>query len=290
MKISDFTIHRPGTVAEACGLLRAHGESAKVIAGGTDLLLELKHEIKSFEHLVSLSGLDDLKKITTRNGELRIGALVTLAGVASSEAVRKHTPVLAEAAASMASTQIRNMGTIGGNVANALPSADLPPSLIAAGATAVIAGPGGERTVALENFFVGPRETVLKQGEVLTQIVVPTAPGNTGLAYEKMMLRGVNALAVAGVVARITLDGAILKNGLLVLNAVAPTAMVARAASALLVGGRPGEELFARAAKKAAEESRPISDIRGSEQYRRELVEVLSRRSLQRAYDRAKKG
>jgi carbon-monoxide dehydrogenase medium subunit len=290
MKVSNFTLHEPEDLARAYGVLAKYGKKARILAGGTDLILDLKLGNKKIDHVVSLAKLDELKNIFVKNDELWIGALVTLARVAASEDVKEHIPVLSEAAASMASTQIRNMGTIGGNVANAVPSADMPPALIAAGAVAFITGPDGEKKVPLKEFFVGPRQSVLKRGEVLNQIVIPAIADNTGIAYNKVMLRKTNSLAVASAAARITLEGEVIKSTAIVLGAVAPTPMVAEKASSGLEGRTPDEKTFEEAAKTAAAESKPLSDIRGSRQYRRDLVEALTKRSLHEAYQRATKG
>ena len=190
----------------------------------------------------------------------------------------------------MASEQIRNVGTIGGNIASAVPSADIPPALIAAGAFVLIRGEDGERKIPLDQFFLGPRKTILKYDEVLEQVIVPGQPKNSGISYKKVKLRGANALAVAGVAAGVTLKDGVIEDGIIVLGAVAPTPVVAKEASATLKGQTPGNELFEKAAEIAARESRPIDDIRGSKQYRQDLVKVLTKRSLAEAQERAKKG
>ena len=290
MKMRDFAFHEPGNLSEVCHLLARYGGEAKIIAGGTDLLVDLKHHSISIEHLVSISGLEGLKEIVMKGDELWIGASATLNRVAESEIVRKHIKALAEAAFSMASEQIRNVGTIGGNIASAVPSADIPPALIAAGAFVLIRGEDGERKIPLDQFFLGPRKTILKYDEVLEQVIVPGQPKNSGISYKKVKLRGANALAVAGVAAGVTLKDGVIEDGIIVLGAVAPTPVVAKEASATLKGQTPGNELFEKAAEIAARESRPIDDIRGSKQYRRDLVKVLTKRSLAEAQERAKKG
>jgi carbon-monoxide dehydrogenase medium subunit len=286
MNMCDFAFHEPKDLSEVCQLLAKYGGEAKIIAGGTDLLVDLKHRSIRAEHLVSISGLEELKGIVIKDNELWLGANVTLNTVADSELVKKHLKALSESAFSMASEQIRNMGTIGGNIASAVPSADLPPVLIVAGASVLIRGKEGQRKVPLAQFFLGPRKTVLKYDELLEQVIVPRQPKNSAISYKKVMLRGANALAVAGVAAGLTLKEGLIKNGLIVLGAVAPTPLVAKEASAALKGQTVDNELFEKVAEIAARESRPIDDIRGSKQYRRELVRVLTKRALTEALSR----
>lgn len=290
MKMRDFTLHEPQSLSEALKLLRIHSGTVRIMAGGTDLLVDLKQDNIRVAHLVSIKGIEGLSGIEEKDGRVRIGALVTLNGVAGSDLVRSRLPALSEAAASMASNQIRNSGTIGGNIASAVPSADLPPTLIAAGASVVIRGENGERQVLFDRFFLGPRRTVLERTDILTHVIIPRLPVNTGISYKKMKLRGANALAVASVAAGMTMSDGVIEDGCIVLGAVAPTPLTAKEASSMLVGQRPSDELFEAAARKAGEESRPISDIRGSAEYRRELVEILTVRAVKEAYERAKGG
>ena len=290
MNICDFAFHEPKDLSEVCQLLAKYGGEAKIIAGGTDLLVDLKHRSIRAEHHVSISGLEELKGIVIKNNKLWLGANVTLNTIAASELVKKYLKALSESAFSMASEQIRNMGTIGGNIASAVPSADLPPVLIAAGASVLILGEEGHRKIPLAQFFLGPRKTILKYDELLEQVIVPRQPKNSAISYKKVMLRGANALAVAGVAAGLTLKEGLIKNGLIVLGAVAPTPVVAKEASAALKG-QPADNgldngLFEKAAEIAARESRPIDDIRGSKQYRQELVRVLTKRALTEALSR----
>ena len=283
-------MHEPQSLSEALKLLRIHSGTVRIMAGGTDLLVDLKQDNIRVAHLVSIKGIEGLSGIEEKDGRVRIGALVTLNGVAGSDLVRSRLPALSEAAASMASNQIRNSGTIGGNIASAVPSADLPPTLIAAGASVVIRGENGERQVLFDRFFLGPRRTVLERTDILTHVIIPRLPVNTGISYKKMKLRGANALAVASVAAGMTMSDGVIEDGCIVLGAVAPTPLTAKEASSMLVGQRPSDELFEAAARKAGEESRPISDIRGSAEYRRELVEILTVRAVKEAYERAKGG
>jgi len=290
MKMRDFEYHEPRTTDEACALLARWGKEARIIAGGTDLLVDLKQDNIRVGHLISIARFDELKRIETTEEGLSIGALVTLNEVARSDLVKERIKALSEAADSMASTQVRNAGTIGGNIASAVPSADIPPALIAAGASVSLRGGKGDRKVMLKEFFLGPRNTVLQGDEILTHITIPPQPEHSGISYKKLKLRGANALAVAAVATGITLENGIITNGIIVLGAVAPVPLVAKEASAFLSGKIPGDEVFLKAAEMAVGESRPISDIRGSEEYRKNIVKTLTGRALQEGYDRAKKG
>jgi carbon-monoxide dehydrogenase medium subunit len=187
-----------------------------------------------------------------------------------------------EAAHSMANNQVRNRGTIGGNIVNAVPSADLPPILIALDARVTLVGPGGTRTLPLEQFFTGPGQSVIGVGEILTEVVIPDQP-TTGSAYFKFGLRHSGALAVVGVAAAVTVKADRVEDVRIVLGAVAPTPMRAREAERSLMGKVVSEDLLEEAGRRAAAECRPISDIRGSEEYRRDMVRVFTKRALRKA-------
>lgn len=287
MILPEFDYHRPETVDEACAMLAELGEKAKVIAGGTDLLVDLKREFSHAEHLVTLRGIPELTSVEKdADGTLRLGPMVTPNEVGYSPIVREAHLPLSEAALTMAAYQIRNRATIGGNLVSAVPSADMPPMLIALGSRIVLASKGARREIPLEEFFKGPRETELHDAEILVQIVVPPPAEGSGAFYVKHSLRDASALAVVGVAAGIRLDGGVCAGARIVLGAVAPTPLVAERASAALVGVAPGEEVIAAAALTAAAEAKPISDLRGSADYRRELVRELTERALRAAFDR----
>ena len=287
MKMRDFIIHEPENIGEACRLLLEFGGEARIMAGGTDLLVDLKQHNIEISHLVSLAKIDGLAEVSTMGDELRIGARVSLNEVAESVMVKDWLEALSEAAASMASNQIRNQGTIGGNIASAVPSADLPPVLIAAGAYALIAGMDAERKVPFKELFLGPRKTVINEGEILTHVMIPSIGNNTGISYKKIKLRGANALAVASAASSISMEGDVIREGKIVLGAVAPVPMIAGQASRMLAGRIPSDKLFSAVAAAAADEAKPISDIRGSREYRIKLIRVLAERSLEEAFKRA---
>ena len=290
MKIADVEYHTPDSLKEACALLSRYSRKAGVLAGGTDLLVDLKTEAVACNHIVSLKNLGELKEISyDRKGGLTIGALATHGEISANRTILKHYPELSEAAFTLANPQIRNTATIGGNICSAVPSADAPPLLMAMNASAVLVSVRGERTILLADFFKGPRKTAVKPGEILTYILVPPRPAGTGAAYVKYALRDATALAVVGVGAAVMMGGGTCKGARIVLGAVAPTPLIARRASEYLSGKAIDEAVAAEAGRIAREESRPISDVRGSAEYRRSLVETLTGRAVLKAAERAGK-
>jgi len=286
MIIPEFEYLSPQSLPEACALLAQYGESAKVLAGGSDLLVKMKDGLMKPAYLVSLKNLDSLKAVRYENGTgVVIGALATHNEVMTNPILQERYRSVCEAAHTMAADQIRNIGTVGGNLVNAVPSADLPPILIALNAQARIVGPGGERAILLEDFFLGPGKTVLGSGEILTEIFIPDQP-TTGSNYIKFGLRRAGALAVVGVASSVTVSDGLCRDVRIVLGAVAPTPIRAREAETILRDKKISQELMDEAGKVAAAESKPISDIRGSIEYRRNLVNVLTKRSLKAAIER----
>jgi carbon-monoxide dehydrogenase medium subunit len=287
MGLQDVTVHEPRRLTEVLRLL-GELEEARILAGGTDLLVDLKQGSIQAKHLISLQHIRELKQIEEEKGRIRVGAMVTLQEIHSNALIRKHLPVLADTARFMASPQIRSLATIGGNIASAVPSADFPPSLIAAD-TAIVLDCGTPREVGLAEFFSGPRQTICGAGEILVSVVIPIPPPHTGMAYRKLTLREANALAVVGVASRLTLRNGKIEKAAVVLGAVAPTPLLAVGASNFLCGSMPSESLFDEAASRAKEEGKPISDIRSSAWYRKEMIRILTRRTLEQALERAQK-
>jgi carbon-monoxide dehydrogenase medium subunit len=272
-----FEYFEPTTLGEAAALLARYGGRAQPLAGGTDLLVELKEQLRRAECVVNIKripGMDTLS-YDAREG-LRIGALVTAREVEISDFVLKHYVSLAQATRELGSIQVRNRATIVGNICRASPSADTLPPLIADSAWLKIVGAKGERTVRLEDFFTGPGKTVLGVDELVTELLLPPPPPNTRKVYIKHGRRKAMELATVGVAVTLNTDVKI------VLGAVAPTPIRARKAEDLVRGRTLDDKLIAQAAKAAADESRPISNVRASADYRREMVEVLTRRALQR--------
>jgi carbon-monoxide dehydrogenase medium subunit len=291
--VKGFEYHAPSTLDEAVALLRARGEAARPIAGGTDIVVQMKESATRFPYptaLVDLSRVSEIKGIEySATDGLRLGAGATMTDVAQSAAVRDHYPALAEGAGVVGSFQTMNMATIGGNVCNAAPSADTAPALLVYGAEAVIVGPGGRRGVPIADFFVGPGRTALGADELLAELRLPTSATGTGSAYQRHTPRKQMDIAVVGVAAVLTIDGGTIRNARISLGAVAPTPIRAPKAEAALEGKAPTAEAFAEAAKIAAGECSPISDTRGSAEFRRHLVRVMTERMLQVAAERQKR-
>ncbi|MDA8335074.1 MAG: xanthine dehydrogenase family protein subunit M [Peptococcaceae bacterium] len=282
MYLPDFAYYAPDTKEEAVELLVRSRGTARVIAGGTDLMVKMKQGLLSPEALVSLKNLDGLKEIGTGSGGLFIGSRVTLNELINSPVIQATYPSIAGAAHQMANNQIRHTGTMGGNLVSAVPSADLPPIFIALNARVRVTGPAGEREFPLSDLFLGPGRTSLAPGEILTGVVVPEQK-TTGSTYLKFGLRRSGALAVVGVAAAVTMEGPTVKDARIVLGAVAPVPFLAGEAAKTLYGREFTTELAEEAGRVAASECRPISDIRGSAEYRRDLVRVFTRRSLEKA-------
>jgi carbon-monoxide dehydrogenase medium subunit len=287
MLSGSLTYHRPKTVLEACELGRTFCNDGRFLAGGTELLVDFKIRRDAASYLVSLQDITELKAIRSQDGVLRIGSMATMTEIAGSPIVQQVFPVLAEAAAAMGNAQIRNRATIGGNFCRAVPCADTPPICVAGDARVRLVSAERERVVAAAAFFTGPRQTMLHPGELLVEIQIPTQPAGCGASYQRFSLRRGSAVAVSSVAALVVLAGGVIQDARVVLGAVAPIPMLAVRCANALAGQACSPELFARAGQLAAAEAQPITDIRGSEAYRRELVEVLTVRALQEAASRA---
>lgn len=288
MPVMEFAYHAPTTLAEACALGRQWGAEARYLAGGTELFPDYHRERERAKHLIALERITELHGIAVAGDRLQIGALTTVAEVAASPLVREWLPALATAARSLGSPPIRSRATIGGNFCRAVACADLPPPAVVADAALRIAGPEDMREIEIERFFLGPRMTVLGAGEVLVQLLVPRQPPRSGTSYQRFARRSGSSLAVASVAARITLEGDRIAGARLALGAVAPVPRLAVRAAEVLLGEPPSPELFTLAGVLCAEAALPISDLRGSADFRRELVSVLARRALAEATRRAR--
>ncbi|UCE41289.1 MAG: xanthine dehydrogenase family protein subunit M [Candidatus Aminicenantes bacterium] len=282
----DIKLHKPQSIEEAVKLL-GDLEDAKLVAGGTDLLVDIKQGLITAKNLISLQNIQSLRGIWEETGKIWIGAMMTPKEIQTDSLINQHVPSLSDAARSIAATQIRSMATIGGNVASAVPSADMPPPLIAAEASGVL-DCGTSREISLAEFFTGARETICGAAEVLASVWIPIPPPRTGSSYQKLALREANALAVVGVASQISLSGDKIAKANIVLGAVAPTPILALKASESLRGQRPSESLFEEAAYLAKQAAKPISDIRASAWYRKELIPILTRRSLDVAWVRVR--
>lgn len=282
--MKNFEFFEPTTLAEASRLFTE--EHAQLLAGGTDLVIGMKAYTETPQSVISLQNIPGLTGITadSDNG-ITIGAMTKVREVELSEHILKHHTALAEGASEIGSIQIRNLATIGGNIAHASPAADTVAGLLVADAQVNIASADGERTVSINELFTGPGETVLKPGEIITQFRLPSPA--SGSHYIKHKIREVMDLAFIGVASAINLQNGVIKEARIGLAAVAPTPIRATEAENLLKGKTPTPELLQQAGAAAAAASSPISDLRCSAEHRKEMVDVLTRRTLQISIDRA---
>jgi len=284
MTIGKFDYYAPETLAEAIDLLKKFGDSARVLAGGTDLMVKMRLGAISPGALVSIKKIPGLDVITVDPGKgLTIGATALLADVAAHPEVRTQYPAIAAAASDTANVQVRNMGTVVGNLCNASPSADNAPALLVMGAKVHIAGWAGGRTLPLKEFFRGPGRTALAPDEIVTAVSVPPVPENTGVMYLSFSGRGKLDCSTVGIGALMRMDGDICKSAKIAIGACAPTPMLAPEAENMLTGNTVDEGLLRSVSQKAAKETSPIDDLRASAAYRIKVVEVLAYRVLTEA-------
>lgn len=289
MHIPDFELHEATSLLDASRLLGEYAPDARVLAGGTDLIVDLKSGRDTAAHVISIRNIPEMRAIRLSDSGLTIGATATLADLDAFVAPLAAYRAIGDATGQMAAVQIRNMATVGGNIGSAVPCADLPPILIVMGSSLTLESTRGERAIPLEEFFLGPRATVRNDDEVLKSVFVPVPGPQCGSAYERFSLREGNAIAVAGVAARIDLDaeGAV-RAARISMSAVAPTPGLVESAGEALIGRPLNDATLAAAADAAAKAAQPICDVRGSAEFRLEIVGVLTRRAVKRAHQRAK--
>jgi len=286
--VRRFHLALPRSIEDCLKLLAERGPEAKLVAGGTDLLPQMKNGLVKPTAVIDLSGVADLRVLRREDGAgLRVGASVAAREIELDPYTRSAYPALAESGALVGSVQIRNLATVGGNLCNAAPSADMAPPLLSLDAEAIIAGPRGRRRVPMADFFTGVRRTVLAPDELLVELIVPAPGPHSGGQYLRHTPRRELDIAVVGVASQVTLSDGVCRKARIALAAVAPTPIRATAAERALEGQPPTAQLIARAAQLAVEAARPISDQRGSADFRRHLVGVLTRRTLTTALERA---
>lgn len=290
-RLPRFEYLAPRSVEEACSMLAQHDGKAKVIAGGTDLVPQMKWGGTRPGYVIGLSNIRGLAGIKySRPTGLTLGALTTIRAIEQSVLVKERFPLLAQAASVLGSIEVRNRGTIGGNLCNAAPSADMAPSLIALGAQVKMVSDKGERVIPLEDFFQGPGKTVLGRSEVMTQIVVPNQAARSAGVYLKLTKRNAMDLPIVGVAVLVTMNpnNGTCQESKIVLGAVAPTPMRAKRAERELMGRKLDDAVIEKAAQSASREAKPRSTIRGSEEYKREMVKVLTRQAIKQALEQVK--
>ena len=280
----NFEFFEPATLAEASRLFAQ--EHAQLLAGGTDLVIGMKALTEAPQSVISLQKIPGLAGITTESdNSISVGAMTSVRAVELSADIQQHHTALAEGAAEIGSIQIRNLATIGGNIAHASPAADTVAGLLVADAQVDIASADGERTVPIDALFTGPGQTVLAPGEIITRFRLPSPA--SGSHYIKHKIREVMDLAFIGVAASVNLDNGVITDARIGLAAVAPTPIRATEAEDLLKGNELTAELLTQAGEAAAAAASPISDLRCSAEHRSEMVDVLTRRTVQEAVNRA---
>jgi carbon-monoxide dehydrogenase medium subunit len=285
-----FEYHAPSSLGEATALLARLGDDAKVLSGGQSLIPLMKLRLATPRHLVDINGLPGLAYVREEGGALRIGGLTREADLEESEVVRARYPLLLDTSKAIADPIVRNLATVGGNLAHGDPANDHPATMLALGAEIVAVGPRGERKIPIGSFFTGPFSTALKADEIVVEIRVPAPRPGSGGAYVKME-RKVGDFATAAVAVQLTLGaGGVCEQVGIGLTNVGSVPIKAEKAEAALRGKRPDEAAIKQAAQLAAEAAQPSADLRGSVEYKKDLVRVLTGRALRRAIERAQKG
>ena len=286
-----FEYFSPKTLEDALGLLAEKGEGTHLMAGGTDVMVKMSHGRLAPKAIIALQGIEGLNGIRFDPKEgLTIGASARLAEVASHPDVRSYYPALVNAIQSMANVEVRNMGTVAGNICNAAPSADTAPPLMTMGAEVTLVGLKGERRLSLDQFFKGPGLTAMEHGEIMTSIHVPIPPAKSGASYLRISCRCGVDIAAVGVGVMAEFNGKACKQVGIVLAAVAPVPLRATKTESIMKGQAWTRELIEQAGDQAAEEAKPISDVRASAEWRKRMVAVLTRRALEEAQERATRG
>jgi len=290
MTLPRFEYFAPERLEEALLILSEKGRGACVMAGGTDLVMKMKRGLLKPATIIGLNRIKELNKIdfNAKKG-LTIGATALIAEVASHPDIKRRYPAIAYAAGVMANVQIRNMGTVAGNLCNAAPSADNASTLMAMGAEVTLTSMEGDRHIPVERFFRGPGMTVIEPGEIMTSIFVPIPPSRSGASYKRISARGKVDIAAVCVGVMVTMENETCKEVRIVLGAVAPVPLRAIKTEKILKGKRITQELIKKAGEQASRESRPISDVRASAEYRKKMVSALTRRALEEANARAHK-
>jgi len=280
----------PSTVEQAVGLLKSHGEKARPLCGGTDLIIQLRAGVRRPEYVVDVKNIKELRRISfdPKTG-LRLGAAVSCVEIFESEVMRRVYPGLTEAAHLIGSLQIQNRASVGGNLCNGSPAADSTPALIAIAARARLVGPKGEREVPVEDFVVSPGRTVVEPGELLVELLAPAPVAHSADAYLRLIPRNEMDIAIVGVGSSVTLDADKVTAARIGLGAVAATPLLAAKAAESLIGKKLDDSAVDTAARLASDQAVPIDDMRGTIEYRKHVTGVLTRRTLMLAAERARK-
>lgn len=281
-----FDYHQPDSLSKAFDLMEKLGKGAKYVAGGTDVIVRIKQRAIQSDALISLRGIEILKGFEV-NGEVSIGSMTLFRDIERSGELRKACPALVEAVAVLANPQVRNVATPGGNISNAAPSADCAPPLLVMEAVLTVEGPGGKREIPIEDFFVGPGQTVMAPTEILTRVRFSAAEKGTGTAFLKVG-RTSQDIAIANAAALVEMEGKKCRKCRIAAGAVAPVPLRLEKVEALLEDSEVDAELLDEAARVTAKEVQPITDVRSTEEYRRHISGVLVKKAIQRAVERAR--
>lgn len=285
--LKPFEYLEPTTIEEAVDVLSKYGTKARVSAGNVDLVARMRRRLIAPQYVVTLLYIPGLDYIESNEAGLRFGALTTIRAIEFSPIVERTYAVLHEAASQIASVQVKTMGTIVGNLCVATPASDIAAALYALGGRLKIVGSGSEKTIPIEDFYVGLNQTVLRPDEIVTEVVVPSPAQQTGGAFFKLV-RTTADIAKVNVAATLTVTDNTCKEAKVVLGAVAPTVIRATRAEEALRDSKLESEMVEKAAQLAAEEAKPITDLRSTLEYRREMVRLLVRRAVEKARTRAR--
>jgi carbon-monoxide dehydrogenase medium subunit len=282
-----FDYHAPSTLDDALALLAEYGDEARVLAGGHSLLPMMKLRFAEPAHLIDINRIDTLRGISEQDGVIHIGAMTTENELIASALLREKCPLIPEAAEQIADPQVRNRGTIGGDIAHGDPGNDHPAVMMALDASLVLRGPSGERVVAADGFYLGTFYTQLEPGEILTGIRVPVSPAGSGAAYQKLK-RKTGDYATAASAVWLQLDGGICRKINIALTNVGPTALKATGAMQVLSGQTINDPLIEEAAREAMAICDPAVDLRGDVEYRTHMAGEMTRRAIRLALERAR--
>ena len=285
-----FEYLNPNQVSEAISLLQKHGEEAKILAGGHSLIPAMKLRFAMPEYLIDISGIDGLEYIHEEDGQLKIGAMTRESSLEESNLIKDNYPLLLDTVKMIADPQVRNMATVGGNLAHGDPANDHPATMIALRASVVLEGPNGSREIGIDDFFTDFFTTALEDNEILTEIRIPASQPGSGGAYQKIE-RKVGDYAAAAVACQLSLeaDGKIQQIGIGLTN-VGPVPIRSVGAEGNLRGKTPDDSLIQESGRLAAEECNPVDDLRGSAGYKRDLVNELTQRAIKISIERAERG
>jgi len=283
--LKAFNYHRPDNLNEACQLFTELPD-AQILAGGTDLLVDIETGVRQARHVISINRLSELVQIKKTDRGISIGAACTARDLEKSPIIRRYYPEISEMIDSFASPQIRNRATVGGNICSAVACGDFPVILIALHAKIELFSRMKTRIIPLKDFFIHNRKTIGEKGEILSSIHLPTKPPSSAASFLKYQRRASNALAVASVASFLNIHNGICREARIVLGAVAPRPLLAKNASKSLEGQGVNEKAISYAAELSRREAKPISDVRGTEDFRRKLVYVLTKRGIKQVVEK----